>query len=354
MTHWILAINPGSTSTKLAVFEGANPFAADTLRHPAEELANFASMADQLDFRLQVALDWLAKLPVGDKLSAVVGRGGLLKPIPGGAYFVGEKMLQDLRQGVQGEHASNLGGLIAQAIAEKFSIPAYIVDPVAVDEFCDEARVSGLPEIKRRSLSHALNIRAVAHRAAADLKEQLKDINLVMVHLGGGISVAPLQGGRMLDVNNANEGGPFSPERTGGLPAGDVVKLAFSGQFTEKELLAKFTRQGGLLAYLGTNDGAEVARRIEAGDSQAELIYRAMAYQVAKEIGAMSTVLRGRVRAVVITGGLANSSLLINWIKEYVRFIAPVLVYPGEDEMQALAEGCLRVLTGQEVAKEYL
>ena len=352
MTHWILAINPGSTSTKLAVFQDETLFAAETLRHDPSVLAPV--ITDQFEYRVSHVSQWLDSIQVRDKLGAVVGRGGLLKPIPGGAYTVNDAMLEDLKLGVQGEHASNLGGLIAHSLAKELKVPAYIVDPVAVDEFIPEARVSGMPEIKRRSLSHALNIRAVAHRAAKDLGQNLPEINLIVVHLGGGISVAPLGGGRMLDVNNANEMGPFSPERAGGLPSGDVIKLAFSGEYTEKELKAKITRNSGLLAYLGTNDGVEIGKRIEAGDKQAQLIYKAMAYQVAKEVGAMATVLSGEVRAIAITGGLAHSNLLTSWIKDYVRFIAPVLIYPGEDEMQALAEGCLRVVRDKEIPREYV
>ncbi len=351
MSFWILAINPGSTSTKLAIFDGTSQFAAETLRHDPSELAPV--IADQLDQRTALVKQWLDANPVAGKINAVVGRGGLLKPISSGTYTVNDAMVEDLHQGVQGQHASNLGGLIARKLAEPLGVPAYIVDPVAVDEFIPEARISGIPEISRRSLSHALNIKAVAHRAARDLGQELADINMIVVHLGGGISVAPLQGGRMVDVNNANEAGPFSPERTGGLPVGDVVKMAYSGEYTEKEMLTMITRQGGLLAYLGTNDGQEVAGRIADGDEQAELVFKAMAYQVAKEVGAMAAVLNGKVRAVVITGGLAHSELLTGWIKDRVRFVAPVLVFPGEDEMQALAEGALRVLVGQEQPQQY-
>ncbi len=351
MSFWILAINPGSTSTKLAIYDGDSQFASETLRHDPSGLAS--AVADQLDQRTDLIKQWLDASPVADKINAVVGRGGLLKPISSGTYAVNDAMIEDLHRGVQGEHASNLGGLIAHKLAEPLGVPAYIVDPVAVDEFIPEARISGIPEISRRSLSHALNIKAVAHRAARDLGQQLADINMIVVHLGGGISVAPLRGGRMVDVNNANEGGPFSPERTGGLPVRDVVKMAYSDKYTEKELLSVFTRKGGLLAYLGTNDGQEIASRIADGDEQAELVFRAMAYQVAKEVGAMAAVLCGKVRAVVLTGGLAHSELLTGWIKDRVRFVAPVLVFPGEDEMQALAEGALRVLTGAEKPQEY-
>jgi butyrate kinase len=352
MTHWILVVNPGSTSTKLALFDDETRCAAETLRHNPKDLAPV--IVDQLDYRAQLAEEWLDSVFAGDELSAIVARGGMLKSIPGGTYQVNVLMGQDLRKGVQGQHASNLGGLIAWKLASKRGIPAFIVDPVSVDEMIPEARISGLPEIQRRSSSHALNIRAIARRAAQDLGQDLKDINLILVHLGGGISVSPLQGGRMLDVNNANEMGPFSPERSGGLPVGDLVNLCFSGKYTEEELRKKILRNSGLTAYLGTNDGQEIEARIAAGDSQAQLIYMAMAFQIAKEIGSMATVLSGQVRAIAITGGLAHSSLLTDWIKEYVRFIAPVLVYPGEDELLALAQGCLRVIKGQEASREYV
>lgn len=352
MTHWILAVNPGSTSTKLAIFEDDTLYAGETLRHNKGELAPV--IYDQLEYRSALVSNWLDTMYVRDKLSAVVGRGGMLKPIPGGTYPVNAVMRDDLRLGVQGQHASNLGGLIAHKLAVELNIPAYIVDPVSVDEFTPEARISGLPEIQRRSPSHALNIRAVARRAARDLGHSLSEINLILVHLGGGISVAPLQGGRMLDVNNANEMGPFSPERSGGLPSGDLVDLAYSGKYSQQELISKLLSGSGLVAYLGSNDGMEIEKRIQAGDAKAELIYKAMAYQIAKEVGAMATVLHGQVRAVAITGGLAHSVLLTGWIKDYVRFIAPVLIYPGEDEMRALAEGCLRVIQGEEQPREYM
>lgn len=352
MTYWILAVNPGSTSTKLALFENDTQLAAETLRHDPSELAPV--IIDQLEYRTALTENWFQANRPGGELSAVVARGGMLKPITGGTYLVNAAMLEDLRQEVQGQHSSNLGGLIAQALASKRSIPAYTVDPVSVDEMLPEARISGIPEIRRRSLSHALNIRAIARRGARDLGRNLEDVNLILVHLGSGISVAPLKGGRMLDVNNASEMGPFSPERSGGLPVGDLVNLCFSGKYSREELLIALIRRGGLLAYLGTNDGREIGRRITQGDRQAKLVYRAMAYQVAKEVGAMATVLKGEVQAVVITGGLANSTLLTDWIKEYIGFIAPVLLYPGEDELLALAQGCLRVLRGEELYRDYV
>ncbi|MTI94863.1 MAG: butyrate kinase [Firmicutes bacterium] len=354
--HRLLVINPGSTSTKIAVYEADRPMLEQTLRHSSDELKQYESIIDQYQFRKDVILETLHSQGINlNKLSAVVGRGGLLKPIAGGTYTVNELMLEHLRQGLQGQHASNLGGIIAWEIASQFDIQAFIVDPVVVDELNPEARISGMPEIERRSIFHALNQKAVARRAAAELNSDYDKVNLIVVHLGGGISVGAHCRGRVVDVNNALDGeGPFSPERAGGLPVGDLVKLCFSGKYSQQELYKKLVGQGGLVAYLGTNDGREVQERVSAGDKDAELIYRAMTYQVAKEIGSCAAVLRGDVDAVVLTGGLAyDRELLVPWIEERVSFIAPVKVYPGEDEMLALALGGLRVLEGREQAREY-
>ncbi len=352
----ILTINPGSTSTKIAIFEDTKPVLEQTLRHSSEEIGQYKRLADQYEFRRQAVLDALeaADVAVGD-LDAVVGRGGLLRPISGGTYEVNQPMLDDLRVGINGQHASNLGGLLAYDIAQAANAPAYIVDPVVVDELEPVARLSGLPPIERKSIFHALNQKAIARRAAKELGKRYDEVNLVVAHLGGGISVGAHMQGRVIDVNNALDGeGPFSPERSGGLPAGDLARLCFSGQYTEAEIRKLLVGKGGLVAYLNTNDGREVTKRMEAGDSQAELIYKAMAYQVAKEIGSCAVVLKGKVDAVVITGGLAyDNQYLIPWITERVTFIAPVRVYPGEDESLALAEGALRVLSGQEQAKTY-
>ena len=287
------------------------------------------------------------------QLKAVVGRGGLLRPMPSGTYKVTETMVKDLIIGIQGDHASNLGGMIADAIAKEQGIDAFIVDPVAVDEFEPLARISGLPHIKRKSLVHALNIRAIAISVAKDKYVPLEQLNLVMAHLGGGISIVPMKHGKMIDANNANEMGPFSPERAGGLPVGDIARMCFSGQYTPDELKKKIRGKGGMTAYLGTNDGREVLKRIEQGDEKAKLIFEAMGYQIAKEIGAMATVLEGKVDAVVLTGGVAYSKYLTDFITEHVSFIAPVIIKAGEDEMEALNLGVLRVLSGEEVAKIY-
>lgn len=351
----MLIINPGSTSTKIAVYDGLEPVFVETLRHSAEELAPYSTIFDQYEFRKNVIIKAVEDKGVElSSLNAVVGRGGLLKPIEGGTYSVNEKMLEDLKIGVQGQHASNLGGVIAYEIAKTYNIPSFIVDPVVVDEMHDVARISGMPEIERKSIFHALNQKAVAKRYAKEKGVKYEDLNLIVAHMGGGISVGAHKKGRIVDVNNALDGeGPFSPERSGGVPVGDLVKMCFSGKYTQDEIKKKITGKGGLVAYLGTNDGREVKKMMDEGNKEAELLYKAMAYQVAKEIGSCAAVLKGEVDAVILTGGLAYGEEYVSWIKERVSFISPVVVYPGEDEMLALAEGGLRVLKGEETAKEY-
>ena len=352
--HLILVINPGSTSTKLALFRGSRKIAAETVPHPAEQLQAYAELWDQFDLRLDAALEFLKRHGVSLKeLSAVVGRGGLLKPVQGGTYRVNATMIADARRGVQGEHVSNLGCALAKAVADRAGCPAYVVDPVSVDEFEPLARYSGHPRIQRRALAHALSLHAAGRRAAQRLGVPYDRANLVVAHLGGGISVAPLKGGRIVDVNDASSDGPFSPERTGGLPLQPFITLCFSGEFSEKQMRRFVMGQGGLVAYLGTNDAREVERRIEAGDAEAREVYEAMAYQIAKEIGAMATVLSGHVDAVVLTGGLAGSERLTHWIETRVAYLGPVYRFPGELEMEAMAEGALRVLRGEEEALEY-
>lgn len=351
---FVLVINPGSTSTKVALFKGEENVVQKNLSHSTEEIDKFEKIADQFDYRKDIIIKWIEEEGYSvDSLKAVVGRGGLLKPMPSGTYKVTDAMIGDLRIGVQGEHASNLGGIIAKSIADTLDIPSFIVDPVAVDEFEDVARISGMPEIKRKSLLHALNIKAIAHSVASDKGKKVEDLNLVVAHLGGGISVVPLRKGKMIDANNANEMGPFSPERVGGLPSGDVAKMCFSGNYTFGELKTKMRGKGGLVAYLGTNDAREVLKMIEDGDEKAKLVFDAMGYQIAKEIGAMATVLRGEMDAIVLTGGVAYSKYLTDYITERVGFMAPVIIKAGEDEMKALNEGVLRVLSGAEEPKIY-
>ncbi|MDH8679850.1 butyrate kinase [Fusibacter bizertensis] len=352
----ILAINPGSTSTKIAIYDNEKEVFETTLRHSNEEIDKYEKITDQYDFRKEVILKALGENDINlTKLSAVVGRGGLLKPIKGGTYAVNELMIQDLIAAQMGEHASNLGGMIANEIASQLNIPAFIVDPVVVDELEAVARISGMPEIERKSIFHALNQKAVARRFANESNKAYEELNLIVAHLGGGISVGAHEKGRVIDVNNALDGeGPFSPERTGGLPVGDLAKLCFSGKYTHADIKKMIKGKGGLVAYLDTNDGRDVVKMIENGDENAKLVFEAMAYQVAKEIGSCAAVLKGKVDAIILTGGLAYGEMLTNWIKARVEFISEVIIYPGEDEMSALAQGGLRVLRNEEAPQKYV
>jgi butyrate kinase len=360
--HRLLVINPGSTSTKVAVYDDVHPLFVETLRHTSEELGTFRHILDQFDFRLHIVLRLLNERGVElDSLVAIVGRGGLLQPIPSGTYQVSQAMVAELRRRNKvREHASSLGALLASEIAQRAGVPAFIVDPVCVDEFDQVARISGLPEIERQSLSHALNLKAVARRVSGDLGRPYSDVNLVIAHLGGGISVTAHRQGRMVDVNQALDGnGPFAPERAGGLPVGDVVRMCYGVapyqdlDLSYAQMFERLAGRGGLVAHLGTNSAVEVERRIATGDEHARLVYEAMAYQIAKEIAAMAAVLKGRVDAIVLTGGVAHSQMIVDWIRERVSWIAPVHLYPGEDEMLAMALGALRVLAGEEPALEY-
>jgi len=356
MKHKILAINPGSTSTKIAVYLDKEQIFKKNIKHNTEYITSFEKIIDQYEFRKEAILSALkdSKIDINE-FDAIVGRGGMLKPIEGGTYLVNESMIEYVKAAPRGEHASNLGCVLAKELADSINKPSFIVDPVAVDEMNDIARFTGMPEIKRQSLFHALNQKAVALKAALQLNRNYKDLNLIVVHLGGGISVGAHELGRVIDVNNALDGdGPMSPERSGGLPNGPLYKMAFSGNYTLKEMKRKNYGNGGLVAYLGTNDGLEIDNRIKAGDKEAKFMVEVMCYQIAKEIGSCATVLKGKVDAIVITGGLAFDQSIINLISERVSFIGDILVFPGEDEMEALAYGALRVLTNQEKYKEYL
>lgn len=355
MTHKLLIINPGSTSTKIGIYEDEDQILEVTLRHSSEEIGKFAGIFEQFNFRKDVILNVLKEKDFDiNTLDGVVGRGGLLKPIEGGTYAVNEAMIQDLKIGVQGQHASSLGGIIASEIAKPLNIPAFIVDPVVVDELTDLARISGLPEIERISIFHALNQKAVAKRYAKEKGKKYEDLNLIVAHMGGGVSVGAHKAGRVIDVNNALDGdGPFSPERAGGLPVGDLAKMCFSGKYTLEDIKKMINGKGGFVAYLNTNDAKEVIDKAEAGDEKCKLLFEAMAYQVAKEIGKCAAVLKGKVDAIILTGGIAYGKPIVNYIKERVEFISDVVVYPGEDELLALAQGGLRVLNGEEKAKEY-
>ncbi len=352
----ILTINPGSTSTKVAIFDGNRQVFLKNIRHNSEEIARFERITDQYEFRKQIILDELRSAGIEvEKLKIIVGRGGLLKPIPSGVYEVNEQMKKDLSEGYLGQHASNLGGLIASDIAE--SLPtarAYIADPVVVDEMEPIARISGHPNFERICIFHALNQKAIA-RAHAKLHNVKPDeLNLVIAHMGGGVSVGAHEKGRVVDVNQALDGeGPFSPERSGTLPAGALVKACFSGQYNMGEIKKMITGQGGFVAYLGTNNTMEIEQRAESGEESATLILTAFAYQVAKEIGAMATVMKGKVDGILLTGGIAYSKTIIGMIRERIEYIAPVYIYPGEDEMKALAINGLMVLNNEVIPKVY-
>ncbi len=351
----VLIIHPGATSTKNAVYEEQQQLLQKTIRHSHDDLARFGSIGEQYPFRVTIIEETLSEGGIKTKdLSAVIGRGGLLRPIPGGVWRVNPKMVEDLGKGVMGEHASNLGGIIAYNIAEKEHIPAFIADPVVVDEMESEARISGHPDFTRLSIFHALNQKASARKAAAALGKEYEACNFIVAHMGGGISVGAHRRGKVIDVNNALNGdGPFSPERSGGLPAGQLVKMCYSGSCTEKEMMKKLKGNGGLKAYLGTADGSEVEERVKKGDPKATLILRAMGYQIAKEIGALGAVLKGEIDGIILTGGLAYSDFLVGLITEHISFLGNVLIYPGENEMEALRDGALRVLHKQEAAREY-
>lgn len=352
----ILAINPGSTSTKIAVYLNTRVVFLKSIKHPAEELRKFKSIVDQYQYRKEIILSELHHADIElHEIRAVVGRGGLLNPIKSGVYSVNERMKEDLHKGILGEHASNLGGLIADDIAN--SLPdarAFIADPVVVDELEDVARVTGHPLFQRVSIFHALNHKAVGRAYARLVNRQYSDMNLIIAHLGGGISVGAHLKGKVVDVNQALDGeGPFSPERSGSLPAGALAKLCFSGEYQYEEVKKMITGEGGLMAWFGTNNAYDVEMLAADGDPKAMLVQDAMAYQVSKSIGAMATVLRGEVDAIILTGGIAHNTALVEYIKKLVSFIAPVVIYPGEDEMHALAMNGLRVLRGELECKEY-
>ena len=352
---FVLVINPGSTSTKLALFHGETCLQNYTIRHSAEELGQFSSVAGQKNYRKELTETFISDtLPEDAELSAVIGRGGLLAPLESGVYSVNSSMLEDLESARWGEHASNLGAILAEEIARPRGIPSYIADPVVVDEMLDEARFSGCPEIQRVSIFHALNQKSAARKAAARLGKSYEELNLIVAHLGGGISVGAHRRGRVIDVNNALDGdGPFSPERSGGLPAGQLISLALEYRDREKEIRRKIVGQGGMVAYLGTNDLQAALARINAGDVKAEAVVRAMAYQVAKEIASHGATLKGRIDGIVLTGGIACSGYVTDLIREKVSYLAPVLVIEGEREMEALAENALGALNKTQRIKEY-
>ncbi|MDD3224088.1 MAG: butyrate kinase [Clostridium sp.] len=351
----LLIINPGSTSTKIGVFEDNKEIFESNLKHSADKIAEYKTIYDQFNFRKDVILDVLKEnnFKLSD-FDAVVGRGGLLKPIVSGTYTVNDKMLSDLKVGVQGQHASNLGGIIANEIANMINVPAFIVDPVTVDEMQPIARISGLPELPRKSIFHALNQKAVSKAYAERIGKKYEDLNLVVVHMGGGVSVGVHSGGKVIDVNNTLNGdGPFSPERSGGLPVDQLVELAFSGKISKEDLKKRINGRGGVVAYLNTNNFKVVADKADKGDKECKLIYDAFIYQIGKQVGAGAAALKGKVDAIILTGGIAYNKTITGEIGDMVSFIAPVVIYPGENEMLALAKGGLRVVKGEEEAKVY-
>ncbi len=356
MEYRILAINPGSTSTKIAVYSNNKPVFLKDIRHDAEKLSKFKRVSDQFKFRKEIILEELKDSHIDiEKIHAIVGRGGLIRPIESGVYRINDRLKKDLREATLGEHASNLGGLIADDIARDLSgCHAFIADPVVVDEMEDVARISGHPEFKRMSIFHALNQKATARSYARLMNKRYEELNLVIAHMGGGISIGAHRHGRVIDVNQALDGeGPFSPERSGTLPAGALAKLCFDGKHTLDEIKKMITGQGGYTAYLKTNNAYEVELMAEEGDEKARLIQDAMSYQIGKEIAAMCAVLHGEVDAIILTGGISHNPMVVEYVKRMVSFIAPVVIYPGEDEMHALAMNGLLVLKGEIEAKDY-
>ncbi len=350
----ILVINPGSTSTKISIYENEKELFTSNISHSKLELDPFRRVWDQYEFRKKLIKDLLERNYIKpESLSAVVGRGGLFRPVVSGTYKVNELMIEDGRKAYGGEHPANLGAVLAFGIGWDFHIPAFIVDPPSVDEFEEISRYTGLPEIPRKSIFHALNVKATARLAAKDLGKKIDQANLIVAHLGGGVTVAALKKGKTIDANNALQSGPYTPERSGTLPVLQFAEWCFLKDTNLEQIKKRMVGGGGLVAYLGTNDCEEVEKRIANGDEKAKKVYESMIYQIACEIGARAVALKGEVDAIVLTGGLANSDYIVGRLKGWIGFLGKVLVYPGEDEMQALAFGALRVLKGEEEAKTY-
>lgn len=345
-----LIINPGSTSTKIGVYEDETLLFEETLRHSTEEITRFSSILEQKDFRKEIIINILKEKNFDiTLLQVIVGRGGMLKPIPGGTYAVTDELLEDLKIGKQGQHASNLGGILARELGDSIGVPSYIVDPVVVDELDAISRYSGVPELPRTSVFHALNQKAAAKRYAKENGKSYESMNLIVVHMGGGVSVGAHKAGRVIDIFNALDGdGAFSPERAGCVPSGALIKMCFSGSFCEQEIYSKIVGKGGFNAYCGTNDMRDVDKMILNGDTHAEEVREAFIMQVAKDIGSMATVLDGKVDRIIITGGIAYDTIVVDGLRKRSEWIAPFQVYPGEDELLALAQGALRVLKREE------
>ena len=353
-TRHILAVNVGSTSTKIAFYRGSERLVQESIPYSAADLSRYESLADQLPLREEGLRKFIEKNAIDmNKVDLVISRGGLGKPGPAGAYAVDAAMCEDLMEGRYGKHPSALGPSMAFGLARQYRMPAVVIDAPSTDEFQPLARVSGLPEIERKSAFHALNQKAAARKAAGQMNRRYEDINLVVAHLGGGITIGAHSRGRVIDCTHGLNEGPFTPERAGALPTQDLLDLAQSGRLGPKDLAKRLVGQGGLAAYLGTTNAVEVEGAVKKGDAKAELIFQAMAYQIAKDIGAMAAVLWGDIDGVVLTGGLAHSEMLTGWVRQRTQFIAPVLIFPGEDEMEAMAEGALRILAGEETPREY-
>ncbi|MDE6207041.1 MAG: butyrate kinase [Muribaculaceae bacterium] len=354
MPYHILAINPGSTSTKVATYIDDKPEFTRTIEHTPEELAQFGSVIDQFHWRKGLIAEALIAEGIDPRsFDAVIGRGGIMSPVESGVYVVNDDLVHDLMH-ARMQHASNLGALIARDFADETGVPSYIADPVVVDEMMPYARISGSPLLPRESIFHALNQKSVARLYARECGKRYEDLNLIVCHMGGGITVSAHRRGRVIDTTNALDGcGPFSPERSGSLPPGPLIHLCFSGKYTEEELMKMVHGAGGLMAHLGTTSVPEVLDRIQARDLHAMLILRAMCYTISKEIGAMSIALKGDVDAILLTGGIAHSKRVTDFIADHVDFIAPIYVYPGENELRALADNALAVLRGERKAKVY-
>jgi len=353
--YTLLVINPGSTSTKIGVFRDLEEVFSETVAHSAEDLAGYSSVASQYEFRERHIREVLSKRGFDrQSISAVVGRGGLLRPIPGGVYRITESMLRDLRSAEYGEHASNLGAIIAYSLGTEWKVPSFIADPVVVDELSEVARVAGHALFRRVSIFHALNHKAVCRRYAKEKGRKYEEMNLIVAHMGGGVSVGLHQKGRVVDVNQALSGeGPFSPERAGTLPAGDLVKLCFSGKYGEKDVLKMLTGRGGMVSLMGTNDMREVERASRSGDPKGALYYEAFIYNVGKYIGSLAAAAGGKVDGIILTGGIAHAEAITSGLTRMCGWIAPVVAYPGEGELEALALAGVRALSGEAEVQEY-
>jgi butyrate kinase len=350
----ILVINPGSMTTKVAFFKGEQEVVTEELKHSQQEISRCAALIDQLPLREQAVLAFIERHKGKGVIGAVACRGAPLKPLEGGTYRINETMVDDIRSGrVQSPHVSMLAALIGASIASQYGVPAFITDPISVDEYTPLARITGFPGISRRSLWHALNCRAVARQYGRNLGKSFMALNLIVAHLGSGITVVCLEKGKAVDSTNANSEAPFSPERSGTLPALELIDICFNGTLTREEMIRRITRESGLKALLGTNDALEVEKRIAAGDEKARIVYEAMAYGISKTIGSLATVLKGHVDAILLTGSLARSAMLTDWIRDRVAFIAPVHLYAGQEEMKSLALSVGEVLGGREKEKIY-